>query len=51
MQEMTGPIPGWGKSPGEEKSPCSILAWEIPETEEPGGLQFKVTKSWTRLSD
>ena len=29
----------------------SILAWEIPLTEEPGGLQFKgVTKSRTGLS-
>ena len=30
----------------------SILAWEIPWTEEPGGLQSTgVAKSWTRLSD
>ena len=30
----------------------SILAWEIPRTEEPGGLQSHgVTKSQTRLSD
>ena len=30
----------------------SILAWEIPWTKEPGGLQsMRVTKSWTRLSD
>ena len=28
----------------------SILAWEIPRTEEPGGLHA-VAKSWTRLSD
>ena len=28
----------------------SILAWKIPWTEEPGGLQSHgVTKSWTRL--
>ena len=30
------------------------LAWRIPRTEKPGGLQAKVhgfTKSWTRLSD
>ena len=25
----------------------SILAWEIPWTEEPGGLQYGVAKSWT----
>ena len=35
----------------------SILAWKIPWTEEPGGLQsmglkvLGVTKSWTQLSD
>jgi len=30
----------------------SIIAWRIPWTEEPGGLQsMGVTESWTRLSD
>ena len=30
----------------------SILAWRIPWTEEPGGLQSMGSKkSWTRLSD
>ena len=31
----------------------SILAWEIPQTEEPGGLQsvHGVAKSQTQLSD
>ena len=30
----------------------SILAWEIPWTEESGGLQFMGSqKSWTLLSD
>ena len=30
----------------------SMLAWEIPWTEEPGGLQSMGSqKSWTRLSD
>ena len=30
----------------------SVLAWRIPWTEEPGGLQsMGVPKSWTRLSD
>ena len=34
-----GSIPVWGRSPGEENgNPSSILAWEIPRTEEPGGL-------------
>ena len=29
----------------------STLAWKIPWTEEPGGLQFnRVAKSWTRLT-
>ena len=29
----------------------SILAWEIPRTEKPGGLVHGVTTSQTRLSD
>ena len=29
----------------------SILAWRIPWTEEPDGLQSMVTKSWTQQSD
>ena len=29
----------------------SILAWEIPWTEEPGGLQSKGLQSQTRLSE
>ena len=35
-----GLIPGSGRSPGEGKmaTHSSILAWEIPWTEEPGGL-------------
>ena len=35
-----GLIPGLGKFPGERNgNPLQILAWEIPWTEEPGGLQ------------
>ena len=35
-----GSIPDSGRSPGEEMATCSsILAWKIPWTEEPGGLQ------------
>ena len=35
-----GLIPGSGRSPGEGNgSHSSILAWKIPWTEEPGGLQ------------
>ena len=30
----------------------SILAWEIPWSDEPGGLQsLELQKSWIRLSD
>ena len=33
-------IPGLGRSPGEAMAThSSILAWGIPRTEEPGGLQ------------
>ena len=44
----TDSIPGLGRSPGEGNG-ChsSILAWEIPWTEEPGGLQSKGLQSWT----
>ena len=35
-----GSIPGSRRSMEEEMAThCSILAWEIPRTEEPGGLQ------------
>ena len=38
--EDLGVIPGSGRSPGEGNGyPLSILAWKIPCTEEPGGLQ------------
>ena len=44
----------WVQSLGQEHplekemaTHSSILAWETPWTEEPGGM----TKSWTRLSD
>ena len=34
-----GSIPGLRRSPGEGNgNPLHILAWKIPETEEPGGL-------------
>ena len=29
----------------------SILAWEMPWTEEPGGLQSMGSQSWIQLSD
>ena len=35
-------IPGLGRSPGEgDGNLLSILAWKIPWTEGPGGLQSK----------
>ena len=38
--EDLGLIRGLGQSPGEGNgNPSSILAWRIPLTEEPGGLQ------------
>ena len=40
-----GSIPGRGRSPGKEMAThSSILAWEIPWTEEPGGLVHGVAK-------
>ena len=46
-----GSVPGSGRSPGGGNgNPLSILAWEIPWTEEPGGLQFmgsqRVRQDW-----
>ena len=39
--------PGVGRSPeGGNGNPPSILAWEIPRAEEPGGLQSKGLQSW-----
>ena len=36
----TGSIPGLGRPPGEKNDThSSILAWETPWTEEPGGPQ------------
>ena len=44
-----GLIPGSGRSSGEEiATHCRILPWEIPVTEEPGGLESMGSqKSWT----
>jgi len=37
----TGLIPGWGRSSGGgHATHSSTLAWRIPWTEEPGGLQY-----------
>ena len=44
-------IPGLGRSSeGGMATHSSILAWRIPWTEEPGGLQSIVTKSRTQLT-
>ena len=53
MQEIWSRSPGW-EDPLEKEmaTHCSVLAWEISWTEEPGGLQSKGSqKSWTRLRD
>ena len=34
-----GSIPGSGRFPGERNGYPYVLAWRIPWTEEPGGLQ------------
>ena len=49
MQETWIPSLGW-ENPLEREmaNQCSLLAWEIPQTEEPGGLQSTESqKSWT----
>ena len=51
-----GSIPGSGRSPGEGNGNpgngnSSILAWRIPWTEEPGGLQSRGSQSRTQLSN
>ena len=47
----TGSVPGLGRSLEKEMAThSSILAWEIPWTEEPGGLQSIASLSWTQLS-
>ena len=46
-----GTIPGSGRSPGEgHGNPLIILAWRIPWTEEPGGIQSMGSQR-IRLSD
>ena len=51
MQETWVQFPGW-EDPLEEKmaTHSSVLAWEIPWTEELGRLQSMVSQSQTRLS-
>ena len=48
----SGSIPGSGRAPGGGNGQySSILAWRIPWTEEPGGLQSMGSQRVTRLSD
>ena len=48
----TGLILGSERSSGEGNgNPLHILSWEIPWTEESGGLQSLGHKIWTQLSD
>ena len=53
MQETWVESLGWEDFLEREMNThCSILAWEIPWTKEPGRLQLKgLKKSWTWLSD
>ena len=53
MQETQVQSLGWEDPLEKEIAPqSSILAWKIPWTEEPGGLQSMGSqKHWTRLSD
>ena len=47
-----GSIPGSGRSPGEGNGshcPGSTLAWRIPRTQEPGGLQSMGSQHQTQL--
>ena len=48
-----GSIPGSGRSPlgGGKATYSSILAWKIPWTEKPGGLQSMGLPGWTPLSN
>ena len=51
MQETQVRSLGWEHPPEEEMAThASILAWEIPQTEKPGGLQSIGLQSRTRLS-
>ena len=48
MRETRVPSLGW-EDPLEEEmaTHCSTLAWKIPRTEEPGGLQSMASQSQT----
>ena len=47
MQEISVPSLGWENPLEKEMAPhSSILAWEIPWTEEPSGLQSMGSHDW-----
>ena len=49
---IIGPVPGLGGFPGGGNGNPSILAWEIPWTEEPGRTTVHgVTKRWMQLGN
>ena len=50
MQETWVRSLGWGRSPGDGNGNL-ILAWRIPWTEQPGGLQSIGSQRVTQLSD
>ena len=48
----TGSNPGFGRSQEKEMAThSSILSWEIPCTQEPGGLEFMGLQSVRQFSD
>ena len=58
VKNLSGAHETWVLSLGQEyplekeiATQSSILAWRIPWTEEPGGLQFMGSQSRTQLSD
>ena len=52
MRETQVQSLGWEDPPEKEMATCSgIPAWEIPWTEEPGGLQSMGSQSQTQLGD
>ena len=52
MKETWVQALGWEDPPEKRMAThSSMVAWRIPRTEEPGGLQSMGSQSWTRLSD
>ena len=54
-EKDAGSVPGWRRSPGRgHGNPLQVLAWKIPRTKEPGGLQSigsqRVRRDWSDLA-